>query len=118
MALDVAAANRDREVFGDDAESYRIPRMLPSRPFGLVFGSGPHTCLGMALSIGQQSESEASGGTSGLLVLILDALYRAGMRLDPLSPPLRNPWTAQDRYISFPVLLDPMGSVELAKTSP
>ncbi|WP_426573251.1 cytochrome P450 [Aquihabitans sp. McL0605] len=42
-----AAANRDREVFGDDAESFRIDR-TPNPHVSLGFG--PHFCIGAALA--------------------------------------------------------------------
>jgi cytochrome P450 len=43
----VAAANRDPATFGEDASSFRIDA---SRPPGLAFGGGIHSCLGYALA--------------------------------------------------------------------
>jgi cytochrome P450 len=43
----IATANRDPAVFGEDASSFRIDA---SRPPGLAFGGGIHTCLGYGLA--------------------------------------------------------------------
>jgi cytochrome P450 len=43
----VATANRDPAAFGGDASSFRID---VSRPPGVAFGGGVHTCLGYALA--------------------------------------------------------------------
>ena len=43
-----ASANRDEEVFGEDAGSFDVTR--PSNPAHLAFGFGEHLCLGAALA--------------------------------------------------------------------
>jgi len=48
VAMFYAAANRDREVFGADADAFVIDR--PSASRHLSFGSGEHLCLGAALA--------------------------------------------------------------------
>jgi cytochrome P450 len=47
MLLIYAAANRDEEVFGADADRFRIDRAPNPQ---LSFGFGPHFCLGAALA--------------------------------------------------------------------
>lgn len=55
VVLDVTAASRDRSVFGKDADQfnpYRVP-LVSVKHLGIAFGDGPHTCIGMAMSIGE-----------------------------------------------------------------
>lgn len=48
LTMFYAAANRDRSVFGSDADEFIIDR--PSAPRHLAFGSGEHLCLGASLA--------------------------------------------------------------------
>ncbi len=47
VVLVYRAANRDPEVFGADADAFRVGRPTPPH---LAFGAGPHFCLGAALA--------------------------------------------------------------------
>jgi len=47
VGLAIGIANRDPEVFGDDANDLRLDRRNASSH--LAFGSGPHACIGAAL---------------------------------------------------------------------
>jgi cytochrome P450 len=47
VGLSIGAANRDPEVFGDNAGDLRLGR--PNASSHLAFGSGPHACVGAAL---------------------------------------------------------------------
>ncbi len=103
ILLDFAAANRDEEVFGAEADSFRIPRARAAgaQPYGLTFGGGAHTCIGQGFAVG-----EAGAAPPGLMVRILYELYRAGMRPDPDLPVQRKPDNPQGNYAVFPIRLD------------
>ncbi len=76
LILDTRAAGQDGLVFGPDADSWNPHRVVEGlRPYGVVFGGGAHTCIGLGLSIGAAS-SEASDSTPGTLVRLLHDLYQ------------------------------------------
>lgn len=105
VALRTGFANRDRTVFGDDAERFDPHRRVPSGvyPYGVAFGSGPHMCYGVPLVLGDD-------GTDGNLVCLLQRLYAAGIRPDPRTPPrMRAPIAHADLKTieSYPVVFDP-----------
>jgi hypothetical protein len=105
LALDLTAANRDPAVFAPEPERFDPHRSAPPgvQVFGVVFGAGVHRCLGQPLVLGTYADE--SGGTEGMIVLILRALFGAGIRSDPDASPVEAP-TAQKRYASFPVVFD------------
>jgi cytochrome P450 len=83
VVLNVRKASKDAEVFGFDCDSfnpYRIP-LAPVKPARLAFGDGPHTCIGMVLSIGEAGEGSDEDEVTplGLVTLTLRELFRAGV---------------------------------------
>jgi cytochrome P450 len=104
VRINIGAANRDRAVFGADADEFD-PHRSPgiSRRYGLSFGGGIHMCIGLELTTGSQSGPEPER-TTGLVVQILRELFEAGLELDPLHPPRLKSHTTQHKYESFPVL--------------
>jgi cytochrome P450 len=112
VAVDLLAANTDVSVFGDNAAEFDPLRTLPPRVpgYGLSFGAGQHTCIGKPLV----TASGVAGGEGQLnraVALLLLALYEHGLRRDPERAPVYAA-SAQDRYDSFPTLLQ-MGSVRV-----
>jgi cytochrome P450 len=104
VALDLVAANRDSAVFGADADTFNPYRALRhANPPGMAFGAGPHTCLGMALTIGESSVRPDQDSALGLLVRLLLECYRAGVELDPDRPPTLTQQSRADQYATFPV---------------
>lgn len=105
VALRTGYANRDRTVFGDDADTFDPHRRIPTGvyPYGVAFGSGPHMCYGVPLVLGDD-------GTDGNLVCLLKRLYEAGVRPDPERPPqMRPPLAHADLKTidSYPVVFGP-----------
>ncbi len=100
VAADIAAANRDVDVFGADADAFN-PRREPRsvQAFGVAFGAGPHTCIGLFMTMGKPGAEP-----TGTLVRLLLELYRAGMRPDPDRPPTQQPDNPK-RFATFPILL-------------
>lgn len=106
VALLFTPANRDPEVFGDDADEFDPYRVAPfkQRPWGLTFGGGEHLCIGRPLVTGLSSRTDNEQGTEGTMVSILSALYQAGVELDPEQPPEYTAASHHDAYSRFPVL--------------
>lgn len=110
VILDVASANRDRAVYGDDADVFEPDRVLPDDVprWGLSFSLGPHQCpgrisaVGLPVRGGREPEPDHLYGTVTLLVR---EMLRRGVGPDPTRPPLDDPDTVRPHsLISFPVL--------------
>src|ERR1700722_2097271 len=100
VALDFIQANRDRNIFGDDADRFNPWRKVPPnvRPYGLAFGAGRHLCMGFPLVTPVTGDSERA------LFKILYALLESGVELDPEREP-HYVATAEEVYESLPILL-------------
>ncbi len=61
VVIDLVQVNRDKSVFGDDAEEFNPERKLPSSipEHGLSFGLGMHACIGKDLAAGNLSEGSS-----------------------------------------------------------
>lgn len=121
VVLDLTAANRDRSVFGDDAEQFRPGRALPDGvpPWGASFGGGTHACIGAELDGGLEpartarSGDGAMGGAAGGLVgddhlygtvaVMTHAFLAAGGRQDPDEAPALDPTSSRRHFSSYPV---------------
>jgi cytochrome P450 len=105
VALRTGYANRDRAVFGEDAERFDPRRQIPAAiyPYGVAFGSGPHMCYGLPLVMGNE-------GTDGNLVALVKRLHEAGVRPDPERPARNRPAIAHadlKTVDSYPVVFGP-----------
>jgi hypothetical protein len=72
---------------------------------GLAFGDGPHTCIGMGMTIGEGAVTDDEAPL-GMAVYIVRELYRAGIRLDPGNPPRWNDANVRNEYAAFPVCFE------------
>jgi cytochrome P450 len=104
VRIDIGAANRDRAIFGANADDFDPHRSakIPRR-YGISFGGGIHMCIGLELTTGNQSGPEQER-TVGMVVQILRELFEAGIELDPDDPPRMKSETTQHKYATFPVL--------------
>ena len=107
--IDMGAANRDRDVFGADADDFRPERPLPDgvpRP-GVSFGHGMHHCIGQELAVGV--EPTVGGGADlvlfGLVGTVIRELLRLGVRPDPEQPPEADELTERATFKTYPVVL-------------
>jgi len=107
IVIDLAAANRDRSVFGEDADQFNPWRSLPPGvfPYGMTFGTGIHACLGRDLDGGVIAREGVDPTTHqyGLVTLLISALIRAGARLIPDDPPTADPNTVRQNWGRYPV---------------
>ena len=72
---------------------------------GLAFGDGPHTCIGMGMTIGEGVASDEHAPL-GMAVFIVRQLFGAGISLDPENPPRWNDANVRNEYSAFPVCFD------------
>lgn len=111
FALDLNAVNRRPEVFGVDAaqfDPYRVP-VKGVHGYGESFGAGPHVCPGRLIAVGAAVtvRGDTDDATVGVLVRLMEELFRYDVSLDPADPPRRRSDTLVDRYDTFTVLIAP-----------
>lgn len=109
ISIDLMAANRDTRVFGADAADYNPHRAPPqgASPYGLSFGMGMHSCIGLTLAAGSLPQAQARGREHhlGTVSLIARALMRHGARPDPANPAVVDRSTIRNNWSTYPVLL-------------
>lgn len=110
VILDLRAANRDKNIFGDDAETFDPRRQVAKgcEPFGLTFGTGVHTCLGRDLDGGvvPRAEADPDSHQYGIVTLLVRALLDSGARPDPKKPPIQDSNTERVNWGSYPILFE------------
>ena len=108
VVLDLMAANRDRSVFGNDANEFNPHRKLPNgvRPFGLTFGYGVHTCLGRDLDGGvvPRDDSDPTHHQYGIVANLIRELLAHGAQPDPAREPVQDASTERNNWGSYPVV--------------
>ena len=111
VVLDLAEANRDKSVFGADADVFNPHRQLPEGipPWGLTFGIGVHTCLGRDLDGGLLPRADADPATHqyGIVPLLVRALLERQARPDPDAKALPASHTERPNWGSYPIVLQP-----------
>lgn len=101
VILDVLAANRDPELFGERPDDFDPDRTVDPevQRWGLSFGGGPHQCPGRSVGGGfpiPGSFDVDDDHVFGLVALELQAVARRGVRPDPSHPPVRD--TRTERF--------------------
>ena len=109
ISIDLMAANRDTAIFGDDAAEYNPHRPAPrgASPYGLSFGMGMHSCIGLNLAAGMLPRADTAPGPHqlGTVTLIAKALVEHGARPDPAQPGVVDRSTLRNNWSSYPILL-------------
>jgi cytochrome P450 len=107
IVLDLVKASRDPAAFGPDPDRYDPYRepLIKIRQMGLAFGDGPHTCIGMSMTIGDGAAAD-DDAPLGLAVYLVRELYRVGIEPDPDDPPRWNDANVRNEYAAFPVRFD------------
>ena len=108
VVIDLMAANRDPEAFGDAAEDFDPDRELPAgvAPWGLSFGLGMHACIGQEIAAGIDPMGRGIDDDHlyGLVPIAVQAVLRAGGRRDPDDPPQLDPESARGYWARYPVV--------------
>jgi cytochrome P450 len=111
IVIDLAAANRDPGIFGEDADRFNPARSVPAGvfPYGMTFGTGIHACLGRDLDGGVIAREGVDPATHqyGLVTLLVSALLRAGASRVPDDPPTSDPATVRQNWGRYPVRFAP-----------
>ena len=111
ISVDLMAANRDKSVFGDDAADYNPHRPAPrgASPYGLSFGIGMHSCIGLTLAAGSlpRAGADAREHHLGTVSLIARTLMQHGARPDPANPGVVDRSTIRNNWSVYPILLNP-----------
>jgi cytochrome P450 len=109
VSVDLMTANRDTTVFGADAAEYNPHRPAPqgASPYGLSFGVGMHSCIGLTLAAGSLPRAGAIGREHhlGTVSLIAHALMQHGARPDPAQPGIVDRSTVRNNWSTYPILL-------------
>jgi cytochrome P450 len=109
IVLDLHGANRDKTIFGDDADEFNPYRTVQKgrEVFGLTFGTGIHTCLGRDLDGGllPTAATHPDEHQYGIITLLVRELLREGARQDPKNQPQQDKSTARPVWGKYPVLL-------------
>ena len=100
--------NRDKTVFGPDADEFNPYRKLPDRVkgWGLSFGGGEHLCIGRSLVTGLSSP-KPDETTNGTILNILTSLYQRQARPNEASAPERIATSLYDAYVTYPIVMSP-----------
>ena len=110
VSVDLMAANRDTTIFGDDAAHYNPHRSAPrgASPYGLSFGIGMHSCIGLTLAAGSLPREGATAREHhlGTVSLIARTLVQHGARPDPQNPGVVDRSTIRNNWSSYPILLN------------
>lgn len=111
VVLDFAAANRQGDLFGDNADQFDPDRPRPEGvpAWGLTFGFGMHMCLGRDLDGGLVAGPDTDPTTHqyGIVTQLVRTLLDRDVRPDPDRPAVQDMNTSRKNFSSYPVLLNP-----------
>lgn len=112
VVLDVAAANRDPDLYGDAPDAFDITRRVSDRAqlWGLSFGAGAHICIGRSVAGGfplhgaETDEDTTEAHLYGLVAHMVRAVAARDVRRHPSAEPkLDTRTTRGSRWAHFPV---------------
>ncbi len=112
VVLDAASANRDRRLFGADADEFNPDRAVDQNVprWGLSFGAGPHQCPGRSVAAGfpvPGAFREDEQHLYGLVALMVQEVVRRGVRPDPDRRPVPDERTERyTRWLEYPVVFE------------
>ena len=109
VSVDLAAANRDPDIFGLDADSFNPRRSIAKNgwPFGLSFGYGTHACLGRDLDGGVVKDRQPNDAQQlGIVPMLVHTLLCEGATPDPQAPPQADANTTRNNFGAYPLLFD------------
>ncbi len=108
VTIDLLAANRDPDVFGDHPDAFDPHRVLPAgvAPWGLSFGLGMHACIGQDLAAGVDLGGRAfdQDHLYGLVPVAVRSVLDAGGGPDPDDPPTVDPASSRGYWGRYPVV--------------
>lgn len=110
VVINLRAANRDPEMFGEDADRFDPDRAIPAGQFGygLSMGLGMHACLGRNLAVGVPPKPGTDPATHhyGTVPLIVHALLDRNVRQDPDATAVKDETITRITWAYYPILFD------------
>jgi len=112
VTVDLTRANRNPDLFGEDAESFNPHRALADNlPLhGVSFGGGAPVCLGKLLAVGvkiTEDNKDAEETEFGTIAMVLRALLQEGIARDPARPVEIDESTTRRHFRTLPFVIDP-----------
>ncbi len=108
VVVDLYRANRQAEVFGDDAASFNPYRtkVPPRMPYGLTFGVGIHTCLGKNLAAGDlpTPTTDPAKHQLGTVTLLARELLASGATPDVTRKAEQDLSTERETWLCYPIV--------------
>lgn len=105
VVVAIERANRDPDAVGPHPDAFD-PSRVPADgvpPWGLSFGHGAHSCLGLELAAGVTADAAVEHHLLGAVALMAGAVLRAGAVPDPDDPPTLDPGTTRVVWGRYPV---------------
>ncbi|HSV79900.1 MAG TPA: cytochrome P450 [Ramlibacter sp.] len=113
VIVELSVANRDKAIFGEDADSFNPDRTLPTDvpPWGLTFGYGLHMCLGRDLDGGIAPTAATDPATHqyGIVTHLIRTLLALNVRRDPDDPATPDLQSERPNWGRYPVLIERVG---------
>ena len=110
VMIDMHQANRDEDIFGEDAHLFNPHRTIKDRypPYGLTFGVGVHTCFGLHLAGGllPKGKVDPVEHQYGIVTSLLRGLFEAGASPDPDAPPQADDGTDRANWSNYPIVFN------------
>lgn len=107
VEVDLVQANRDPNVFGEDAQRFNPYRETKPGvwPFGLSFGYGNHACMGRDLDGGvvPKPGGEVESSSLGIVPLLVQTLLQHGIVPAAERAPQADTTTSRPNFASYPV---------------
>ena len=108
IVIDLYNSNRDKKVFGDDADKFNPYREPPSGQnlYGLSFGLGMHSCIGRNLAAGVNSKPDTDPNNHhyGTVTMILRELISRSAIPDPKDTPKMDDKTKRPNWGYYPII--------------
>ena len=108
VVIDLYNSNRDKKIFGEDADKFNPYREPPSGQnlYGLSFGLGMHSCIGRNLAAGVNSKPDTDPNNHhyGTVTMILRELISRDAIPDPNDKPKMDDKTKRPNWGYYPII--------------
>ena len=108
LIMDLFTANRNKEIFGEDADKFNPYRKLGPQQhlWGLTFGIGLHLCFGRDLDGGLIPEKDTNPNEHqfGIVTLLIKKLFEHNVQRDPYKRPKEDEKTVRPNWGEYPII--------------
>ena len=114
VVIDLYNSNRDKKIFGDDADKFNPDRETPDGQnlYGLSFGLGMHSCIGRNLAAGVNSKPDTNPDNHhyGTVTMIMRKLISCDALPDPDNTPKMDEKTKRPDWGYYLITFNAKGS--------